>query len=249
MRRYISYLIVASVAFVLSVFAVHQYNNREIAVFSETNSISKQIFANDEQKRTGSITVASDSSRDENKQIDTQKKYVVCRDKTISLVWKQLQNSVKNFWDNVNSTMDIYDCAQMFEAGKFDLNNDGINEIRIRGQFGNFCGATGNCSEWIFGKTEKFGKYKLLLNSGGEYFYVKRNLTNGYRDIYITTHSSAYSSHHMVYKFSGNRYIENKCWFEEYLTTGEKQVMSCAEELRLSEQELRASQARRKENK
>jgi hypothetical protein len=72
-------------------------------------------------------------------------KRVICRDRTIALVWKQLIKT-KDFWEYANPTFEEFDCAEMFQATKLDLNSDGVAEIKIRGQYGNHCGATGNCS-------------------------------------------------------------------------------------------------------
>ena len=155
-------------------------------------------------------------------------KRVICRDRTIALVWKQLIKT-KDFWEYANPTFEEFDCADMFQATKLDLNSDGVAEIKIRGQYGNHCGATGNCSEWVFGKDRKTGRYKLILDSGGEHFAMKRTTTKSYRDIYIRTHDSASSSYHMVYKFNGRRYYEAKCWFSEYIYDESLQTMSCKE--------------------
>ena len=251
MRRITFHLAVALVTFVSGTFVAFRFHQSS-AVSSVIAPVAEQYNVRNEFVRFGSVTVTGNSLANfEDETItseDNKKKPVICRDKKILPIWKQLIKGKKDFWSWVNSTMKVYDCAQMFEAKYIDLNNDGIKEIKIRGKFGNFCGATGNCSEWVFGRTGKSGKYKLLLDSGGEYFHIKKRLTNGYHDIYITTHDSASSSYHMIYKFSGKRYKESKCWFEEYSVNGERQVRSCAEETKLVEQQLRESEARLKGN-
>jgi hypothetical protein len=163
--------------------------------------------------------------------IDEFKKLVTCKDKTISVVWDQLTRT-KEFWDWMNPSYENHDCSGMFEASKYDLNDDGLKEIRIRGQYGNHCGATGNCEEWVFGYDKARKRYKLLLTSSGEYFYVRKDTANGYKNIYITTHDSASSSYHLVYKFSGGHYKESKCWIEEYSIDGSRDSTSCAEKNR-----------------
>lgn len=162
--------------------------------------------------------------------VPVEKKLKRCNDKTILLVWKQLTSSSKDFWEWVNPSFEEYDCAQMYDAQRIDLNGDGIKEIKIRGKYGNHCGATGNCSEWIFGLDKRGNKYKLLLQTGGEYFYVQKESTLGYKDIYVTTHESASSSYHMIYTFSGTQYNESRCWFEEGSVNGDHtSVVSCEE--------------------
>lgn len=239
MPRYFVYFAVALFMFSIGVFAAFQISISQKQIEFETKSNSGRTIKEGEITRSGSVIINSDSLNTEDNELNIpdKKKSIICKDKTISRVWKQLQNSSADFWDWVNPTMEFYDCARMFEAKRIDLNNDGIKEIKIRGQFGNFCGATGNCSEWVFGRTVKSGKYKLLLYSNGEYFYLRRKTTNSYRDIYITTHASGYSSYHFVYKFNGKNYRKSKCWYEEYWIDGEKQAMSCAEREKRYEEE------------
>jgi hypothetical protein len=246
MRRYFFYVAASLLTFSIGLFVVLQVSNWQNKPLPKIAGTLEQKISQNEILRSGSITIEGYSQLVENSDfdIDNKKKPIVCNDKTISLVWKQLQNSQKDFWDWVNSTMKVYDCAQMFEAKRIDLNNDGIKEIKTRGQFGNFCGATGNCSEWIFGKLKHSNKYKLILDSGGEYFYLRKKLTNGYRDIYITTHDSASSSYHMIYKFNGKRYKEAKCWFSDITVAGQSYTMSCDEKTKISEKELRESEAK-----
>jgi hypothetical protein len=246
MRRHFFYLAVNLLTFSTGLFAAFQIPNWQNKPLPKTAVNLEQKISQNEVSRTGSVTIKGNSQVVKNSDfdIDNKKKPVVCNDKTLSLVWKQLQNSQKDFWDWVNPTMEIYDCAQMFEAQRIDLNNDGIKEIKIRGQFGNFCGATGNCSEWIFGKLKHSNKYKLILDSGGEYFYLRKNSTNGYKDIYITAHDSSSSSYHAIYKFSGKKYKEAKCWFSDITVDGQSYRMSCDEKTKISERELRESEAK-----
>jgi hypothetical protein len=255
MYRFAVRVIISLATFAFGVFITLNFYFHIAKIKPQTNVIASQVSINQvsinsELKGVGyGYAFGQRSVSEEQKpQLVGKSKPVVCKDKTISLVWKPLINSQKDFWEWVNTTSKVYDCAQMFETEKIDLNKDGIKEIKIRGIFGNFCGATGNCSEWIFGRTRKSAKYKLLLKSGGEYFHVRKSSTNGYKDIYITTHDSASSSYHMIYKFSGKIYQENKCWFEDYSFEGKKYVMSCVEKTKQSEEQLRESEAKLKEN-
>ena len=170
--------------------------------------------------------------------IEQFKKLVTCKDKTISLVWKQLTHGTE-FWNDILPSFKHHDCAAMFEVTRLDLNGDGVKEIKIRGQYGNHCGGTGNCEEWVFGYHKKSRTYKLILNSWSERFYVLRGNRNGYRDVYITIHDSASSSYHMVYKFSRTRYREAKCWYDEYSLDGSHFSESCAKKLRYESESTR----------
>jgi hypothetical protein len=250
MYRFAIRIIIGLATFGFSVFITLNLYHYPVEIEPQTNVIASQVSINNEPKGIGyGYAIGQRSLNEEQKPQPVEKrKPVICKDKTISLVWKQLINSYKDFWEQVNSGLEVYDCAKMFETEEIDLNKDGIKEIKIRGKFGNFCGATGNCSEWIFGKKKESTTYKLLLKSGGEHFHVRKSSTNGYRNIYITTHDSASSSYHIIYKFSGKKYQENKCWFEDYSSDGEKYVMTCVEKTKQSEEELRESEAKLKEN-
>lgn len=171
--------------------------------------------------------------------VEQFRKLVTCKDKTIQLVWKQL-TATTEFWDRVNPSYKNHDCSGMFEATKLDLNRDGLIEIKIRGQYGNHCGATGNCGEWVFGYDKRTSKYRLILDSVGVSLHIRKRTTNGYKNIYITTHDSASSSYNMVYKFSRGRYKESKCWFEEYSIDGSHYSISCAEKNRQIEKESKS---------
>ena len=67
------------------------------------------------------------------------------------------------------------DCAEMFEATKLDLNNDRVQEIRIRGKYGGFCSGTGDCSEWVFGLDREIREISFASRFGWRVIYRAEN--------------------------------------------------------------------------
>ncbi|MGH9560667.1 MAG: hypothetical protein ACRD3S_04360, partial [Terracidiphilus sp.] len=89
-----------------------------------------------------------------------------------------------------------------------DLNQDRVPEVVAQGMAD--CSATGNCSFWIFQKTSH--GYKLLLNGFGQTFTIQEASTNGFRDIVVAEHDSAFESGLTVYRYRGGKYEEAACY-------------------------------------
>ncbi|MDH3530863.1 MAG: hypothetical protein OEQ28_14965 [Acidobacteriota bacterium] len=88
-----------------------------------------------------------------------------CRDKRILPVWKQIKRKVdKEQWKHAIEFTGIADCSKFLEAMYFDLDRDGRSEILVRASCTPYCGATGNCSFWIFKKVGQ--SYKEILETG-----------------------------------------------------------------------------------
>lgn len=77
-----------------------------------------------------------------------------------------------------------------------------------------FCAAVGNCSTWIYRKTES--GYQQLLNDEAQVVKLRRTITNGYHDIVFKVHGSAYQSGIMLYKFDGKQYRLKECLDRDY---------------------------------
>ena len=150
---------------------------------------------------------------------------------------KDFNESVAYYLEDNNPS----DCKDiLFIEKSIDLNDDGIKEAVVRGKNWLLCGATGNCSTWIYGK---FGnKYKKLLDTGGETLEVKRNSTNDYKNIFVRVHDSCCSAYLATYKFNGKKYKEASCLFEDHTPSGERYLMTCAEKTKQSQEELREAQ-------
>lgn len=140
---------------------------------------------------------------------------ISCKDKNLRLVWDKIKNefageSVENLAER-----NIHDCSGLVEAAKVvDLNGDGRAEIIVH-QKAN-CPASGNCMFWIFQKGKE-NDYQAILNADMiQSFALKQTKTNGYADIKLQTQNNATSHYFQLFKFGGEKYAAQKCWWEDY---------------------------------
>ena len=108
-----------------------------------------------------------------------------------------------------------------------DLNNDGIAEVLAQAYgLKEGCGATGNCSFWVFQKTA--AGFKKLLDTRGkdgvggiEVITVNPNRTNGFSDLVLGAHDSASERTLLVYQYRNGQYGESECYKANWLSTKE----------------------------
>jgi hypothetical protein len=92
----------------------------------------------------------------------------------------------------------------------FNLDGKRTNEVLVLGGYG-FCGATGNCSFWIFKKAG--GRYREILethdlievNDLGD--QILRSTTKGYNDILVKSHLSSSDTGFTTYRYNGQKYV------------------------------------------
>ncbi|MGI8786995.1 MAG: hypothetical protein ACR2HG_04445 [Pyrinomonadaceae bacterium] len=229
MRRYTFYLAVALLAFGIgSVFVFQYYWKTEnivssVDIRSENNVSTRNrgSISSDIQKQDSQM-LASDSPSDDKKTEFT------CNNKILSAVLNDLrkdesfEEDARNFFKDKKSV----DCNDiLYIKENIDLNNDGIMEADVRSNSSLICGASGNCSIWIYGKHRK--TYKQLLYGFGVEYKTKQNSTNGYRDILVVEHASCCSSYQTTYKFDGENYKEDKCSFIDSEKPSGKNVITC----------------------
>lgn len=89
-----------------------------------------------------------------------------------------------------------------------DLNKDGTLEVVAQAMAD--CSPTGNCSFWVFQKIHD--GYKLLLQGFGQTFTIQKETTNGYRDIVVSMHDSAFDSVITVYHYNHGAYEDVACY-------------------------------------
>lgn len=86
--------------------------------------------------------------------------------------------------------------------------------LEVSGCCGEFCGNV-NCATWIYAKTKN--SYHLLLDAGVvESIVPQKAFSNGYRDVIVISHGSAWSSDLELYKFDGEKYRRKKCFQRDY---------------------------------
>jgi hypothetical protein len=92
-----------------------------------------------------------------------------------------------------------------FKVKEIDLNNDGIKEYIVTGDYGYWCGAA-NCRHWVLQKYND--KLRIILD---DYPAVAieplESRTNGYRDLAVTYHFSAAEEPTFRLRWDGHKYV------------------------------------------
>ena len=71
-------------------------------------------------------------------------------------------------------------------------------------QSSGFCGATGNCSIWVF--VREHGSLRLVLSGFASEVVIEKTVTRGLHDIALRTHTNVSDSNEMVYRWTGAEY-------------------------------------------
>jgi hypothetical protein len=110
------------------------------------------------------------------------------------------------------------DAIMDFRVGAISLAKNGSEQILVRGTK-YFCGATGNCSMWIFAR--QAGKLRLVLGTEGQGLIVQATFRRGFRDIAIVLHESATSHLFTDYRWDGVAYKPVDCYETQYPIEGD----------------------------
>jgi hypothetical protein len=143
-----------------------------------------------------------------------KKPSIICNDELLKQISNELMSD-KYFVDwlafeNLNS----FDCSKNFAVAQVDLNSDGKPEFAVRGFNNYMCGASGNCSFWIYRKAEN--GYEKILEGVMQTYNFRCTLHNDYCDIVTYTHDSAFDSSILVYRFDGDKYKIIECGERSY---------------------------------
>jgi hypothetical protein len=105
-----------------------------------------------------------------------------------------------------------------------DLNGDGVAEVILQPIGSDYCGATGNCGVLIAEKTS--GGYRTLLDRPGvQTITVESSNTYGYRDLFLTAHSSASESMIYLYRYHAGKYRHAGCFVADWNPPGKPDVI------------------------
>lgn len=110
--------------------------------------------------------------------------------------------------DDTSSDRQLHDSALDTRVKFVDLNRDRVPEVVAQSMAD--CSPTGNCSIWVFQK-QRHG-YKLLLNGFGQIFTIQNARTNGYDDIVLAVHDSAFDADLTVFQYSNGAYTDT-AWY------------------------------------
>jgi hypothetical protein len=115
---------------------------------------------------------------------------------------------------------DLDECAdpspsETTKMEAYRVRNGGSFLIAIRGRSSCFCGATGNCTLWVY--RLRRGKYEKILDTDMvNYFGFLTSRTNGHPDLVLWSHDSAQWSPAQLLRFDGEAYWGVCGWEEEY---------------------------------
>lgn len=98
-------------------------------------------------------------------------------------------------------------------VGFIALASDGSRQVLVQGP-SLFCGATGNCSLWIFVRDHR--RLRLVLHAGGGILLLRTTSSHGFRDLATGWHMSAFEEDFMVYRWDGGSYGEADCYIAKW---------------------------------
>jgi hypothetical protein len=127
--------------------------------------------------------------------------------------------------NEIESERELHLLAANTRIKLVDLNDDGIPEILAQANdYKAGCGATGNCSFWVFQKTS--AGFRKILDTRGpdgiggiEVFTINPNRTEGYNELVLGSHDSATARTLLLYRFVHGRYRESGCYIASWIST------------------------------
>ncbi len=199
MRRTLSYLSVALLAFGIGSFAViNIYTSNQTNIKSEKVQYETPIHIQ--------ANIKEDSK-------------FVCKNEIIKAVWINLA-VVNDFYESANAYIKEHktkDCLEIFDSIKdVDLNNDGVNETVIQSNSTMFCGSAGDCGTWIVSKIS--GKYQVIFDSASaeslEGLQPLKTKTNKFKNLKIRLNNGIQEDNIGIFVFDGKEYKLKKCFVD-----------------------------------
>ena len=95
------------------------------------------------------------------------------------------------------------------------LNVSGEQGVLVQGNGVCMCGAVGNCSFWLI--TEKASGYEVVLQTIGiQTFEIEKASSDGYFDVILGGHGSAWETDLSLYHYTGKYYRRGACALLSY---------------------------------
>lgn len=153
----------------------------------------------------------------ENKELfDLNATELSCFDPSILLVWRVLKQD-HYFWRSTVAFPGRYDCSDIVEIKRIDLDGDGESEFLVSGKDTRlFCGGLANCDLWIFGKRE--GRMTRLLHSAGIAVEWSSTRSKRVRNVEVRFNGSSYPDTLRKYRFDGRQYRLARCYGQDKQT-------------------------------
>ena len=136
------------------------------------------------------------------------------RNALIGMIAAQLQ---RDMGDEGGSSMQQWRAAAAQTRIKLvDLNGDGVPEVIAQGVGDDAgCSATGNCPIWVFIKAGI--AYKVVLDASSvQTFTIQPTRTNGFSDLVLGTHGSAFVEELHWYRYNNGRYRDTACYIANW---------------------------------
>ncbi len=108
-------------------------------------------------------------------------------------------------------------------VGSIGLADDGSQQVLVRGP-ALFCGASGNCSIWVFVRHR--GQLRLVLQAGGGVLIVRKTSSHGFHDVVTGWHMSAFEEVYTVYGSNGTKYEPADCYSAKFEGSDERPVIT-----------------------
>ena len=122
-----------------------------------------------------------------------------------------LQMSAGEANPNAGSDKKLRETAAATNVAFVDLAEDGRNEVVAQGRSEDACSPTGNCPFWILRRGRD--GYRVILDADStQTFTIQPNQTNGFHDVVLSMHGSAFESQLTLFKFDGSAYEPVSCY-------------------------------------
>ena len=143
-----------------------------------------------------------------------------------SALIRTIKAEIRHFMDDqeIASEKELDTLVRGTRIQLLDLNQDGVPEVLAQAfDSREGCGATGNCTFWVFQK-QSDGSYNKLLDTRGkegiggiELITVETTRTHGFLDFTLAAHDSAAEKDLSVYRFNGRRYVQFACYLASWI--------------------------------
>ena len=167
-----------------------------------------------------------------------------CYDLNILPIWSELKRD-QQFNERLRLSSGRFDCAEMLQVKRLDLNRDGIEEFLVRGKGPVLCGGIGNCGYWIFQlRGRSVNTLLVKVHEADAYEFgvdeVQLPRNHGYPDILLTDRDGQHVLKFRTHRFDGTKYVESQCMAEVPKSlregAGSMQLVTCDEFYRRGDQ-------------
>jgi hypothetical protein len=112
---------------------------------------------------------------------------------------------------DANSEKKLMELVANVRVKIVDLNGDGVPDVIAQASDDMFCSPTGNCTIWVFMRSNQ--GYRLILERNAvQTFAIRPTRTNGFNDLVLRQHGSAFESGLFFYRYINGQYRQQACY-------------------------------------